>query len=90
MPHITLSIAADVYAMMKEHPEIKWSEVARGAIVEYLNRVGERNTGGEILGLLPSETRRALENVTEQKAREFYAKVAKKEWKRIKLLTRAS
>ena len=39
MPNITLSIPPDLYKKMKEHPEIKWSEVARRAIAEYLAKI---------------------------------------------------
>jgi hypothetical protein len=34
--NITLSIPDDVHAWMREHPDIRWSEVARQAIVEKL------------------------------------------------------
>lgn len=41
MPNITLSIPEDVYKRMKKYGEVKWSEVARKAIVEYLRRLEE-------------------------------------------------
>ena len=88
--HITLSVPEDVYTMMKKHPEIKWSEVARTAILEYLKTLEERSSGAEILESLPSEIRTTLRNLTEREAREFYSRVGEKEWKRIKSLTRPS
>lgn len=36
MVNITLSVPGDVYERMKLHSEIRWSEVARKAIVERL------------------------------------------------------
>jgi len=38
IPNITLSIPEDVYKKMKEHSGIKWSEVVRKAIVDYLKK----------------------------------------------------
>ena len=35
--NITLSVADDAHARMRQHPEIKWSEVARRAIDERLD-----------------------------------------------------
>ena len=37
MGNITLSIPNEILKQMKKHKEIKWSEVARQKIVEYLN-----------------------------------------------------
>ncbi len=34
MPNITLSISEDLHNIVKEHNEIKWSEIARRAILE--------------------------------------------------------
>jgi predicted CopG family antitoxin len=36
MPNITLSISDEIYKKMKKYSEIKWSEVVRKAIVDYL------------------------------------------------------
>jgi hypothetical protein len=36
MPNITLSLPADVHEEMKNYPEIRWSEVARKAIIRKL------------------------------------------------------
>lgn len=37
MPNITLSLPVEVHKLMQEYPEIRWSEVARRAIVEKLD-----------------------------------------------------
>jgi predicted nucleic acid-binding protein len=36
MPNMTLSVPADVHRLMRRHPEIRWSEVARRAIIQKL------------------------------------------------------
>ena len=47
---------------MKEHPEIKWSEVARRAIVEYLAKIKvEELESEELLSLLGEDFRKELE-----------------------------
>ena len=39
LTNITLSIPKDIYLKLKKHPEIKWSEIARRAIIEYLHNL---------------------------------------------------
>ncbi len=39
MPNITLSVPDDIYLLMKQHGEIKWSEVARRAISDYAKKL---------------------------------------------------
>lgn len=39
MVNITLSVPDNIHVLMRKHPEIKWSEVARKAIVQKLNIV---------------------------------------------------
>ncbi|HVP23412.1 MAG TPA: hypothetical protein VMS77_05820 [Conexivisphaerales archaeon] len=37
--NVTLAVPEDLHRIMKSHPEIKWSEVARQAIWEYARRL---------------------------------------------------
>jgi predicted CopG family antitoxin len=37
MTNLTLSVPDDLYDEMKKHPEIRWSEVARQALVKKLD-----------------------------------------------------
>ena len=37
MTNLTLSVPDDLYEEMKKHPEIRWSEVARQALVKKLD-----------------------------------------------------
>ena len=44
MPNITLSLPEDVYRVVKTHKEIRWSEVARRAIVDYAQKLSLLDT----------------------------------------------
>jgi len=39
MPNITLSIPEEIFKKMKKHTQIRWSEVARRAIIEEVERL---------------------------------------------------
>ncbi|MDK2464531.1 MAG: hypothetical protein QI223_07155 [Candidatus Korarchaeota archaeon] len=39
MPNLTVSLPEDLRRRMRAHPEIRWSEVVRRAIEEYLDRL---------------------------------------------------
>ena len=39
MPDITLSIPDEVYKKMKEHRGIRWTEVIRNTIMDYIHRL---------------------------------------------------
>ena len=39
MPNITLSISEELHKVVKEHNEIKWSEIARRAISEQAQKL---------------------------------------------------
>lgn len=39
MANITLHIPDDVHDLMKKHREVRWSEVARRAIVDYTEKL---------------------------------------------------
>lgn len=90
MAHLTLSIPDELYEEMKQHPEIKWSEVARRAIVEYLQRVKGRSSSKEVLELLSDETREKLRSVTREEAKRFYGMMVEAEWRRARSLTQVS
>lgn len=59
MVNVTLSVPEELHKLMKRHPEIKWSEVARQAIWEYarkletLDRIASKSklTEKEALGI---------------------------------------
>ncbi len=39
MPNVTLAVPEELHRIMKSHPEIKWSEIARHAMKEYAIRI---------------------------------------------------
>lgn len=90
MAHITLSVPEELRKEMKKHPEIKWSEVARQAISEYLVKLGTTLTSTEVLQMLLPESRRKVGEVSRGEARRVYSEAARMEWKRLKSLTQTS
>ncbi len=90
--NITLSVPVKMYEQMKQHPEIKWSEAAREGIAEQLIDVGGVVSGKVLLGMLPEETRRGIEEISKlskESWREYYKGVKESEKRRLKLLTQA-
>ena len=43
MTNITFSVDDDLYKKMKDHPEIKWSEIFRESIRRYLHKLENPN-----------------------------------------------
>ncbi|EEB74505.1 hypothetical protein [Thermococcus sp. AM4] len=84
MPNITLSVPPDLYRRMKKHPEIKWSEVARKAIAEYLAKIeAEELSSDELLSLLGEDFRKELENTPVDEYEKALKKTRDVEWKRL-------
>ncbi|WP_456369431.1 hypothetical protein [Geoglobus sp.] len=85
MPNITLSIPDDVYKKMKKYSEIRWSEVVRKAIVDYLGKLEETRTEistGDLLKELGSDFKKSLSELEFEKAKEGYEKMRDAEWRR--------
>jgi hypothetical protein len=89
MAHITLSIPDEIYAEMKKHPEVKWSEIARQNIIEKVLHLKKVIHSVELFPLLNAETQKSLERINEKEAIEFSKKVRKAGWKRTKYLIQA-
>lgn len=89
MAHITLSIPDKVYKEMKNHPEIKWSEVARQSIIQKTMLLKNSMHIQDLFKLLPLETQKSIELANEKKSVDFYKKVRRKGWERVKYLTQA-
>ena len=58
MANITLSLTEELYQKLKEHPEIRWSEIARKAIQQYLDEL-------ELLDKLTAKSQLTDEDVRE-------------------------
>jgi hypothetical protein len=89
MVHMTLNIPKDLHDRMKRYPEIKWSEVARRSIAEYLVEIADSIDGGELAKLLKAETLEAIKSLDKEEIGEMYREAVRLEWERMKSLTRA-
>ncbi len=85
MPNITLSIPDNIYKKMKKYSEIRWSEVVRKAIVDYLKKLEEVRTEistKELLKELGDDFKKSLDDLELEKAIECYKKMRDAEWRR--------
>jgi hypothetical protein len=83
MANITLSIPDDVRERMRKYPEIKWSEVVRNAILEYLDRLmGSETHDSSHFAKLAQRTGVRLEEIPLADAERHYKKMRDLEWKR--------
>ena len=87
MAHITFSIPNPVYKEMKKHPEIKWSEVARQAIVQRTSFLKGSTHTQDFLKLLSPQTQHDIKTVSKQEWMKFSEGVLKAGWKQKKYLT---
>ncbi|ADC66043.1 conserved hypothetical protein [Ferroglobus placidus DSM 10642] len=86
MPNITLSIPEDIYRKIKKYSEIKWSEVIRRAIVDYLKKLEESKTeisAKELLDELGEDFKKSLNELDFERSVEGYERMRDMEWKRI-------
>jgi hypothetical protein len=89
MVHMTLNIPKDLHDRMKSHPEIKWSEVVRRSISEYLIELADQVDGQELAKLLKNGIRQTIEELSEEEIRDKYGQAVRVEWDRMKSLTQA-
>ncbi len=89
MTNITFSVDKELHKKMKEHPEIKWSEILRQAIVEYLKKIDhkEQITVGDLRKQLDKETLDQIDSLDVEKEIEFFKKTKEMEAQRLKRLT---
>jgi len=80
---MTISIPDELYKRMKTHPEIRWSEIVRKAIAEYLEKLmpEEKVEAHDLLGVI-RETGIDIDSIPLEKAAEHYEKMREREWKR--------
>jgi len=85
MPNITVSIPEELHKKMKRYSEVKWSEVVRKALTEYIGRLEfmERRvlSSDELVEML-RESKLDVGFISLEKAKEHYEKVRELEWKR--------
>ena len=58
MPNITLAISEEVYSLMKKHREMRWSEVARKAIIEEVKNI-------ELIEKIASKSKLTMKDIEE-------------------------
>lgn len=90
MPNITLSIPQELYERMKRHKEVKWSEVVRKAIVEYLEKIekgGLEVSSRELLRMAGRNLEERVRNTPIERYEDYYDKARKREWKRLESFT---
>lgn len=88
MTNITFSIENDIHKRMKAHPEIKWTEILRQAILEYLTKIEEPNqiSVKELRTQLDSEMLHEIDSLDINKEITFYESSKKLESDRMKHL----
>ena len=77
MPNITLSLPDDIYKKMKKYSEIRWSEVVRKAIADYIRKLEESRveiTTEELLNDLGNDFKKSLDELELERAVEGYKK----------------
>jgi len=85
MPNITVSIPKDLYEKMKRYSEVKWSEVVRKALTEYIEKLEVTERGvvfSDELSELLREAKLDVSSISLEKAIEHYEMVRELEWKR--------
>lgn len=85
MVNVTVSIPEDLYNKMKKYSEVKWSEVVRKALIEYIGRleVKERRiVSSDELSEMLKKSQLDVASITLDKAIEYYEKARELEWKR--------
>ena len=93
MVNITISIPDELSKKMKEHSEIKWSEVVRKALVNYVENL-KIYEGGVVSAETLSRKLRAkcidVSKIDLDKAIEYYEAGRKLEWKRLSMIQTSS
>lgn len=86
MVNVTVSIPEDLHEKMKEYSEVKWSEVVRKALAEYVGRLEIIKRGivpSEKLAMILRESKLDVTSIDLEKALKYYDEGRKLEWKRL-------
>ena len=88
MTNITFSVDDDIHKKMKEHPEIKWTEILRQSIINYLKNVEEIDVISikDFRERLDPELLQKIEELYEQEEILFYKEAKKMEQERLNRL----
>jgi len=86
MVNITVSIPEELYNKMKKYSEVKWSQVVRRALAEYIGRLEVMERGivsSNDLAEMLRESNLDVSSISLEKAIECYEKARELEWKRL-------
>jgi predicted CopG family antitoxin len=86
MSNVTLSIPNEVYLKMKSHKEIRWSEVVRRALNEYIKKLEDKGmevTTKDLIEELGDDFKKSVNELSFEKAAKEYEKMRDIEWKRV-------
>ena len=89
MANITVSIPQKLHEKMKKHSEVKWSEVVRKALTDYVDRLEEVEGGVVSIEKLAEELKDAgidVATVDLDKAIEYYEEGRKLGRKRLSMI----
>jgi len=93
MTNMTISIPSELCEKMKKHSEVKWSEVVRKSIADYISKM-EIAKGGVVpsstLVAILKDSNLDISNITLEKATEQYEKSRDLEWKRLSTIQTGS
>ena len=80
---MTISIPKELHEKMKKHSEVKWSEVARRSLAEYLEKLTPLETidASDLLNII-NETGVSIDTIPLSKASKHAEKMRNLEWKR--------
>ena len=85
MVNVTVSIPEDLYSKMKKYSEVKWSEVVRKALIEYIGHLEakeRRVVSSDELSEMLKMAQLDVASITLDKAVEYYERARELEWKR--------
>jgi metal-responsive CopG/Arc/MetJ family transcriptional regulator len=85
MVNVTVSIPEDLHSKMKKYSEVKWSEVVRKALIEYIGHleVKERRVvSSDELSEMLKKSQLDVASISLDKAIEYYERARELEWKR--------
>jgi ribosome-binding protein aMBF1 (putative translation factor) len=86
MPNITISVPEALRQKMKRYPEVRWSEVVRKALTDYIARLEAAERGiisSDELAARLSESNLDVSSISLEKAIKHYERARKLEWKRF-------
>lgn len=93
MVNVTVSVPEDLYQKMKKYSEVKWSEVVRKALADYIGRLETIERGivpSEKLATMLRESKLDVTSVDLEKALKYYDEGRKLEWKRSSTIQTSS